>query len=80
MKTVGSKMKNPITYAMYKGEELLCMGTKVEICEKMGIKSSSFDYYRTNMYKKRRHPERGNARLIIRLDGRDVVWGDDKCE
>ena len=45
--------KNKWEYAMYKGDELLAMGTKEEICEQLGIKRQTLDYYRTNAYKER---------------------------
>lgn len=58
-------------YAMYKGEELLCIGTRDEICEKMNIKPDTFHYYRTKTYKnlnKRRKEYSKGRRTIVRLE------------
>ena len=77
-------MKNPMSkykkhtnwiYAMYKGEDFLCEGTREEICKQMGIKFNTFQYYRTNYYKKNRETKLNNRRIIIRLDGKDKIWG-----
>lgn len=32
-------------YALYKGEELLAMGTKREIAEQLGVSASTVGYY-----------------------------------
>ena len=40
-------------YAMYKGDELLAMGTTEEICKQMNIKEQTFRVYRSNAYKER---------------------------
>lgn len=34
-------------YALYKGEELIAMGTKREIAEKLGVSPSTVGYYGT---------------------------------
>ena len=49
-------------YALYKGEELLAMGTKREIAEQLGVSPSTVGYYGTPVYA-RRTTERGR-RLI----------------
>lgn len=49
-------------YALYKGEELIAMGTKKEIAEQLGISPSTVGYYSTPVYA-RRTTERGR-RLI----------------
>ena len=61
--------KKPRQYAMYKGEECLAIGTRQEICQEMGIKRKTFEYYRSTAYKERleKRKER-NARRIIRLE------------
>lgn len=58
-------------YAMYKGDKLLAIGTKKEICEQLGIAVQTFNYYRTNAYKKRvkERKQRGiGYRTIIKLE------------
>lgn len=56
-------------YAMYKGEELLSMGTSKEICKEMGIKKETFHFYRTKHYKNIvKNSRLKNRRVIIRID------------
>lgn len=40
-------------YALYKGEELLAMGTKREIAEQLGVSASTIGYYGTPVYARR---------------------------
>ncbi|WP_455452039.1 hypothetical protein [Streptococcus salivarius] len=49
-------------YALYKGEELLAMGTKREIAEQLGVSASTVGYYGTPVYA-RRTSEKGR-RLV----------------
>ena len=59
-------------YAMYKGEELLVMGTAKEICKEMNISIKTFHFYRTKHYKSIVNNSRlKNRRVIIRIDGDD---------
>lgn len=37
-------------YALYKGEQLLAMGTKREIAEQLGVSPSTVGYYGTPVY------------------------------
>lgn len=37
-------------YALYKGEELIAMGTKREIAEQLGVSPSTIGYYGTPVY------------------------------
>lgn len=56
-------------YAMYKGEELLAIGTSNEICKLLNIKRATFQYYRSKDYKKRiKNRKAKNYRTIIRID------------
>ena len=56
-------------YAMYKGENLVCMGTAQEICKLMGISYKTFQFYRTNYYKDIVNNSRlKNRRVIVRID------------
>lgn len=61
-------------YAMYKGEEFLCEGTREEICKQMNIKLATFQFYRTSHYKRERHTRGDNNRVIIRVDAEDKIY------
>lgn len=54
---------------MYKGEELLCMGTREEICEEMNIAEQTFRVYRSNIYKRTKYAKGKKRRIIVRIDG-----------
>lgn len=51
-------------YALYKGDELLAMGTKREIAEQLGVSPSTVGYYGTPVYA-RRTTERGRKLVEI---------------
>lgn len=40
-------------FALYKGEELIAMGTKREIAEQLGVSASTIGYYGTPVYARR---------------------------
>lgn len=50
-------------YALYKGEELLAMGTKKEIAEQLGVSASTIGYYGTPVYARRTSESKGR-RLV----------------
>ncbi len=50
-------------YALYKGEELLAMGTKREIAKQLGISVRSVSFYGTPSYAKRTNKKHGR-RLV----------------
>lgn len=50
-------------YALYKGDELLAMGTKREIAEQLGVSVNTVSYYSTPVYAKRTSDSRGR-RLV----------------
>ncbi|TFI09829.1 hypothetical protein E4P35_13075 [Thiopseudomonas sp. 4R-3cl] len=52
-------------YALYKGEDILIIGTIKEIAEKLGIKEESVKFYATPTYKKRTTE---NARRLVSLN------------
>ena len=69
-------MRKRWEYALYKGEECLAIGTREEICEEVNIKRKTFEYYRSNAYKKRlEHRKVKNAKVIIRIDDYSEEWG-----
>nr|DAJ48101.1 MAG TPA: helix-turn-helix domain protein [Caudoviricetes sp.]DAS33631.1 MAG TPA: helix-turn-helix domain protein [Caudoviricetes sp.] len=51
-------------YALYKGDELLAMGTKREIAEQLGVSVSTVGYYGTQVYARRTSE---NGRRLIKL-------------
>lgn len=56
-------------YAMYKGEELLSIGTSKEICKEMGISIKTFQFYRTKHYKNIvKNSRLKNRRVIVKVD------------
>lgn len=50
-------------YALYKGEEIIAMGTKSEIAKQLGISVRSLTIYGTPSYAKRTSEEHGK-RLV----------------
>lgn len=51
-------------YALYKGEELIAMGTKREIAEQLGVSPSPIGYYGTPVYARRTSE---NGRRLVKL-------------
>lgn len=51
-------------YALYKGDELLAMGTKREIAEQLGISVRSVSFYGTPIYDRRTSK---NGRRLVEL-------------
>ena len=51
-------------FALYKGEELLAMGTKREIAEQLGVSPSTVGYYGTPVYARRTSE---NGRRLVEL-------------
>lgn len=51
-------------YALYKGDELLAMGTKREIAEQLGVSASTIGYYGTPVCARRTSE---NGRRLIEL-------------
>lgn len=56
-------MREAKEYALYKGEELLGMGTIRELAKKFNVKITTLYYYRTPTYLKRTSNEHGR-RLV----------------
>ena len=52
-------------YALYKGEELIAMGTKREIAEQLGVSVNSISHYGTPVYARRTDDSKG--RRLIKL-------------
>lgn len=50
-------------FALYKGEELIAMGTKREIAEQLGVSVNTVGYYGTPVYARRTSESEGR-RLV----------------
>ncbi len=58
-------------YALYKGEEILAIGTIPEIAEEMKVKRETIAYYNTRAYQnriKKRKAQDGNVRVLVPLE------------
>ena len=55
-------------YALYKGDELLVIGTVNEIAEEMGIAVSTVYFYKSKAYQSRSKKEYSNRRVLVPLD------------
>ena len=58
-------------YALYKGDEILSIGTIPEIAKEMGLKEHTISFYKTESYLnrlRRRNSIDGNVRILIPLD------------
>ena len=62
-------MKNE--YALYKGDDLLSVGTIREIAEEMGIEEKTIRFYGNPTYLKRRKKGK-NYRYLIKLEEEEV--------
>ena len=51
-------------FALYKGEELIAMGTKKEIAEHFGVSASTFGFFCTPVYARRVSE---NGRRLVKL-------------
>lgn len=58
-------------YALYKGENLLAIGTERQLARELGVKIETIKFYRSPAYAKRlaKRKKRGeNCRVIVELD------------
>lgn len=58
-------------YALYKGEEILAIGTITEIAREVGLSNSGVLYYKTPTYLNRLRRENrldGNVRILIEIE------------
>ena len=68
-----TKYENKWIYAVYKGENYIYDGTSDEICNELGIKKATFNFYRSNWYKKNRQTKKNNRIIIVRIDKEDKL-------
>lgn len=63
-------MKKLKEYALYKGEEILAIGTIKEIANELNISPKTVSYYKTPRYQRRLANRNcgGNVRELISLD------------
>lgn len=61
-------MKKPKQYALYRGDEILGIGTAKELAEMRGIKLSSLLFLVSPAYKKRRVNSKRNILVLIRIE------------
>lgn len=59
-------MAKEIIYALYKGDEILTIGTKKELAKYLGVKVRTIGFYSTPTYIKRN--KGGNAYIVIRIE------------
>lgn len=65
-------------YALYKGDDLLSIGTIGEIAKEMKVQRSTIAYYRTQAYQnrlQRRNAINGNVRMLVALDDEEELDG-----
>ena len=55
------------TYALYKGEEVIAIGTKKEISIKTGLKEKTLSFYRSPAYQKRSKNNK-NRKILIKVE------------
>lgn len=55
-------------YALYKGEDLLAIGTIKEIADKMKVGIRTIYFYQTPTYKNR---GKDNRRVLVKLEGEE---------
>lgn len=59
-------------YALYKGEDILAIGTLAEIAKKENVKKSTLYFYKTKSYKDRLSKRKTrNPRILIELEDYD---------
>lgn len=66
-------------YALYKGDDILAIGTIAEIAKELGVKKNTIAYYKTQAYQnrlRRRNALNGNVRRLILLDDEEEYLND----
>lgn len=66
MRKKGRPLGTFSVYAFYKGDKLLGIGTKKELSEQFGIKTSTLSFYHTPANKKREL--KNNRKILIKID------------
>ena len=59
-------MKKPNYYALYKGDEVLTVGTKQELAKFLNVNIRTIEFYSSPTYRKRN--KKGNCYIVIRIE------------
>lgn len=60
--------RKPLEYALYKGEQMVAIGTIREIAEERGVKPESIRFYGSGVYERRSKSKINNRLKLIRID------------
>lgn len=57
-------------YALYKGEEILSIGTIEEIAKELGVRKETIYFYQSSAYKKRvnKRKNKKNFRILVPIE------------
>lgn len=55
-------------FALYKGEQMIAIGTVREIAEERGVKPETIRFYKSETYQRRAKSETNNRLKLIRID------------
>lgn len=59
-------MRKPIYYALYKGDNVLAIGTKQELAKFLNVNIRTIEFYASPTYKRRN--KKGNCYIVIRCE------------
>ena len=59
-------MKKPNYYALYKGDEVLTIGTKQELAAYLNVSVRTIEFYSSPTYRKRNN--KGNCYIVIKCE------------
>ena len=65
-----SRGRKLFEYALYKGEEILAMGTAQEIGKELGVSEQTIYHYGTPVYKERTKGK--NGRRLVKIEGDEI--------
>lgn len=57
-----------ITYALYRGDTFLTLGSKKQLAEYLGVKESTITFYMSPTYQKRGQGHYRNRLIVIRIE------------
>jgi DNA-binding NarL/FixJ family response regulator len=55
-------------YALFKGEQMVAIGTVEEIAEERGVKPKTIQFYKSKVYQRRAKSEVNNRLQLIKLE------------
>lgn len=58
--------RKPLEYALYKGEQIVAIGTIREIAKERNLKPGTIEFYKSKVYKRR--TKDNNAMRLVRID------------